>query len=81
MTQHFILTMGLALTISATAAWATPPSPLERPRLVVLTDISSLSAGVAEPDDGLSLIRLILHADEFEIEGLVASWNLGHGLG
>jgi hypothetical protein len=27
------------------------------PRLVVLTDISSLTPGVAEPDDGQSLIR------------------------
>ncbi len=55
-----------------------PPSP-ERPRLLVLTDISSLTAGVAEPDDGQSLIRLMLYADEFDIEGLVATSNLGHG--
>jgi hypothetical protein len=47
--------------------------------LIVLTDISSLTAGVAEPDDGQSLIRLMLHADEFDIEGLVATSNLGHG--
>jgi len=39
-----------------------------KPRLVVLTDISSLTAGVAEPDDGQSLIRLMLHANEFNIE-------------
>ena len=64
---------------SAAAAQAAPPSPPERPRLVVLTDISSLTAGVAEPDDGQSLIRLMLYANEFDIEGLVASSNLGHG--
>jgi hypothetical protein len=29
----------------------------DKPRLVVLTDISSLTPGVAEPDDGQSLIR------------------------
>ena len=50
-----------------------------RPRLLVLTDISSLTAGVAEPDDGQSLIRLMLYANEFDIEGLIATSNLGHG--
>ena len=50
-----------------------------KPRLVVLTDISSLTAGVAEPDDGQSLIRLMLYANEFDIEGLIATSNLGHG--
>lgn len=51
----------------------------DRPRVFVLTDISSLKAGEAEPDDGQSLIRLLLHANEVDIEGLVASSNLGHG--
>jgi hypothetical protein len=50
-----------------------------RPRLVVLTDISSLTPGVAEPDDAQSLIRLMLYTNEFEIEGLIATSNLGHG--
>jgi hypothetical protein len=50
-----------------------------RTRLVVLTDISSLTPGVAEPDDGQSLIRLMLYANEFDIEGLIATSNLGHG--
>jgi len=79
MTQHFAVAMCLALTIQATAARAAPPSPPERPRLIVLTDMRSLTAGVAEPDDGQSLIRLMLYADEFDIEGMVASSNLGHG--
>ena len=70
--------------------WSRPPrlaarpclaSPPERPRLVVLTDISSLTAGVAEPDDGQSLIRLMLYANEFDIEGLIATSNLGTGRG
>src|SRR3954463_7410406 len=51
----------------------------DKPRLVVLTDISSLTAGVAEPDDGQSLIRLMLYANEFDIEGLIATSNMGHG--
>jgi hypothetical protein len=49
-----------------------------RSRLLVLTDISSLTAGVAEPDDAQSLIRLMLYANEFEIEGLIATSNLLH---
>ena len=60
-------------------ARAIPPSTPERPRLLVLTDISSLTPGVAEPDDGQSLVRLMLYADEFDIEGLVATSNMGHG--
>ncbi len=37
------------------------------PRLVVLTDIGG------DPDDQQSLIRLLVHANEFDIEGLIAS--------
>lgn len=39
----------------------------DRPRLLVLTDIGG------DPDDQQSLIRLLVHANEFEIEGLIAS--------
>lgn len=38
-----------------------------RPRLLVLTDIGG------DPDDQQSLIRLLLYANEFDIEGLIAS--------
>lgn len=38
-----------------------------RPRLLVLTDIGG------DPDDQQSLVRLLVHANEFEVEGLVAS--------
>lgn len=38
-----------------------------RPRLLVLTDIGG------DPDDTQSLIRLLTHASEFELEGLIAS--------
>lgn len=45
-----------------------------KPRMVVLTDIAP---GDVEPDDMQSLIRLLVHADMFEIEALIASggWN------
>ena len=39
----------------------------DRPRLLVLTDIGG------DPDDTQSLIRLMVYANEFEIEGLIAS--------
>lgn len=39
----------------------------DKPRLVVLTDIGE------DPDDQQSMIRLMVHANEFEIEGLIAS--------
>jgi hypothetical protein len=41
-----------------------------KPRILVLTDISPPDV---EPDDIESLIRLLVHADLFEIEGLVAT--------
>jgi hypothetical protein len=39
----------------------------ERPRLAVLTDVGG------DPDDQQSLIRLMVYANEFEIEALIAS--------
>ena len=44
-----------------------------KPRMVVLTDISTW-----EPDDHESLIRLMVHADMYEIEGIVIStgWSM-----
>jgi hypothetical protein len=51
----------LLLAISSAAVGA------DKPRLVVLTDIGG------DPDDQQSMIRLMHYADEFEIEGLVAT--------
>lgn len=50
-----------------------------KPRLVVLTDIAPNDI---EPDDMESLIRLLAHADLFEIEALVATtgWSNTGGL-
>jgi hypothetical protein len=69
----------LGLVVFSALLSTAPPPASERPRLIVLTDISSLTAGRAEPDDGQSMIRLMLYANEFEIEGLIATSNLGHG--
>ena len=43
----------------------------EKPRVVVLTDIS-----VGEPDDAQSLIRFLLYANEFDTEGLLATTSI-----
>jgi hypothetical protein len=57
----------LALIILALLAqnvlWAAPI----RPRLIVLTDIGG------DPDDQQSMIRLLLYANEFDLEALIAS--------
>jgi hypothetical protein len=52
--------------ISNPLAQATPL----KPRMIVLTDISPPNH---EPDDMESMIRLLVHTDLFEIEGLVAT--------
>lgn len=44
-----------------------PGFAAERPRLLVLTDMG------ADPDDQQSMIRLMVYANAFEIEGLVAT--------
>lgn len=51
----------LALTITARVLAA------EKPRLIVLTDIGG------DPDDQQSMIRLMTYANEFDIEGLIAT--------
>lgn len=72
-----------SLVLSTSTAWNVRadddgPQPA-RSRVLVLTDISSLTAGVAEPDDGQSMIRLMLYSNELDIEGLIATSNLEHG--
>src|SRR5262245_13390022 len=58
-----------AVLLAATEGGASPaaePAPA-KPRLLVLTEIGR------EPDDQQSMIRLMAYANEFEIEGLIAS--------
>ena len=49
-----------------------------KPRIFVLTDIAPITV---EPDDMESMIRLMAHADLFQIEGLVSTtgWSDGGG--
>ena len=61
----------VALLAFATLGWSAQPElqflPHAKPRLIVLTDLSN------EPDDEESLVRLLVYADEFDVEGLVAT--------
>jgi hypothetical protein len=56
-----------AASAIADGPFAPKPAAETRPRLLVLTDVSN------EPDDEESLVRLLVYANEFEIEGLVAT--------
>ncbi len=78
-TAVFFLVMVLLPMSEVIPARADDGAGPERTRLIILSDIGSLRAGVAEPDDGQSMIRLMLYANDFDIEGLIATSNLGHG--
>jgi hypothetical protein len=56
-----------ALAFAVCLASALPALASDKPRLVVLTDIGG------DPDDQQSMIRLMHYANEFDIEGLIAS--------
>ena len=49
---------------------AAPAGAADKPRLFVLTDIEN------EPDDAQSLVRLLTYANQFDIEGLVATTSI-----
>ncbi|HEY1170366.1 MAG TPA: nucleoside hydrolase-like domain-containing protein [Verrucomicrobiae bacterium] len=56
----------LLITLLCLFSWMAQAADA-KPRLLVLTDIGG------DPDDQQSMIRLLLYANEFEIEGLIAS--------
>ncbi len=45
-------------------------APQEKPRIIVLTDIAN------EPDDSESVVRLLVYANEFDVEGLIATTSV-----
>lgn len=55
------------LLLSAALMLAASQAPAERPRLAVLTDIGG------DPDEQQSLVRVLVYANEFETEALIAS--------
>lgn len=64
----------LLLSLTALALSASPSvvaAPVEtRPRVLVLTDIEN------EPDDAMSMVRLLTYANHFDLEGLVATTSI-----
>jgi hypothetical protein len=67
-----VLLCGLALTLnSSLVADPVPPEHVDgftgHPRVIVLSDIGN------EPDDQMSLVRLLLYSKEVDIEALIAS--------
>jgi len=66
----------MMLSAIVTSCSSIPDDMGLKPRIVVLTDIAP---GDIEPDDMESMIRLMSHADLFEIEALITSggWNSG----
>ena len=45
-------------------------TPVERQRVMVLTDISN------EPDDEESLVRFLVYSNEYEVQGLIATTSV-----
>ena len=46
--------------------------PIQKHRVIILTDIG------ADPDDTMSLVRLLLYSDEIDIKGLIATTSCWH---
>jgi hypothetical protein len=65
------LFLGLLLIAVGTRGTAVAQAPSEQPhRLIVLTDIE------ADPDDSQSLVRLLLYANEIDLEGIIATTSV-----
>jgi len=65
-----IVAIGLAARVAAIQnadAISTRVDPyVEKQRILVLTDIAN------EPDDQMSMVRLLVYSNEFDVEGLIA---------
>ena len=69
--RYFLPTFLLLLSFIACPTYAFEE---QKPRIVVLTDIAP---GNIEPDDMESMVRLMVYADQLEIEALITTigWN------
>ncbi len=78
MKLKYILIIISSCILSQAYAKKEPEKRNLKPRIVVLTDIAPNDI---EPDDMASMIRLLVHADQFEIEALIATtgWNNNGG--
>jgi hypothetical protein len=62
--------MTLLPLLLALAATVLPAHAADKPRVLVLTDIEN------EPDDAMSLVRFLVYANQFDIEGLAATTSV-----
>ena len=70
MKRAITLLAGLAILSNSIPAWQTPPlidNYAGHPRVIVISDIGN------EPDDQMSLVRLLLYSNELDIEALIAA--------
>lgn len=70
MKRRTALALALVAMLGAVPAPGFASAESARPRLFVLTDIGN------EPDDQMSLTRLLLYANEIEIEGIAATTSV-----
>ncbi len=66
MLKHFIIL--IALSLFSVPMFA--QQGVEKHRLIVLTDIEN------EPDDGESIVRLLLYSNVIDIEGIIATTSV-----
>ena len=57
----------ITLLLAAAAGWLPAAQAADKPRVMVLTDIEN------EPDDTMSMVRFLVYANHYDIEGLAAS--------
>jgi hypothetical protein len=53
--------------LASPLSWSAPEPDIDRPRVIVLTDIGN------EPDDSESMVRFLLYTNELDVEGLIAT--------
>ncbi len=66
--------LGLIILLAASRTTLAEPKvafeKLDKPRVIVLTDISN------EPDDEESMVRFLVYSNEFDVEGLIATTSV-----
>jgi hypothetical protein len=59
--------IGMLRPVSTSQTQVAGPKKTERPRVIVLTDIGG------DPDDQQSMVRFLVYANEFDVQGLIAT--------
>jgi hypothetical protein len=70
MDRHITAVTAVLLTAVLLTPYAAPAAATGKPRHIALTDITN------EPDDEESMVRLLVYADVFDIEGLIATTGI-----